>query len=98
MIKSDILQETIDKTIVIHTRQDVEAILDDNKRLRSERQKSDFMGHRARIPCVIEMKWLNEEWQRGNTKLRWGSREWLQIVDRKLQDPDWKYLLVGYGK
>ena len=93
---SNLVQDKIDKTIVNEMRQDCEPILEHNKLLRSLPQKSDWGAHVASIPCVIEMKWLNDEWKRGNTKLRWGSREWMAIVEAKLQDPDWKFLKVGY--
>ena len=74
--------------------QDVEPILENNKRLRTEEQKSDWGRHIASIPDVIYMQWFDEEHKRGNTKLRMYSKEFDAIVHRKLQDPEWAYLRV----
>lgn len=81
------------RTITVYSRDDVEPFLEHNKRLRSMGQKSDMMRHVASIPNVICVKWLNEEWRRGN-HIRYLSEEWDQIVAKKLQDPDWAYLRV----
>lgn len=86
-----------DKSIVVYSTDDVEAILERNKVLRSLEQKSDWGRHIASIPNIIETKWLNEEWQRGNTELRYLSREWKQLVARKLQNPEWAYLRTDAG-
>lgn len=79
-------------TYTIERIQDVEAILEANKRLRSQSQKSDWGRHVATVPNVILERWLNEEWQRGNCALMLGSDEFNRIVKRKLQDPEWQYL------
>ena len=73
--------------------QDVEPILDNNRRLRNEPQdrKSSFR-HVASVPVVILEKWLNEELARGNKAIRWGSAEFDHLVARKLRDPDFAYL------
>jgi hypothetical protein len=42
---------------------------------------------------VILLRWLNEEYTRGNTHLRLFTREFNDtVVRRKLQDPEWRYL------
>lgn len=71
--------------------QDVEDILENNKRLRSERQDADWGRHVASIPNVIYVRWLNEEHARGNP-VRPFSPEFDEIVQKKLQDPEWAYL------
>jgi len=76
---------------VQHT-QDVEPILEWNKEARREEQHSDWGRHVARIPNVIYVKWLDEEYRKGNTTLRMFSPEFDEIVQRKLQDPEWAYL------
>jgi hypothetical protein len=76
---------------VKHT-QDVEPILEANKRLRDERQKSDWGRHVASIPNVIYMRWLQEEYDRGNVSLRPFTQEMDDIVAKKLKDPEWAYL------
>lgn len=68
--------------------QDVEPIIEHNKLLRSQQQKSDWGRHRYRIPNVVLEKWLNEEWARGNTSMTFGSEEFYQMVERRMQDPD----------
>lgn len=68
--------------------QDVEPILEHNKYLQGEPQKSDWGRHVASVPSVIVEKWLNEEYARGNVHLRYlgpGFDEWFQ---KKIKDPD----------
>jgi len=80
-----------DKTVVEQI-QDVEDILEHNKALRAEKQNSDWGRHVARIPNVIMVRWLNEEWARGNTTIRLFGPEMDALVERKLKDPEWAYL------
>ena len=72
--------------------QDCEPILDNNKRLQSTPQKAETFRHIGTIPNVILFRWLKEEWDRGNTTLRYLSQEFLQLIARKLRDPDWMWL------
>jgi len=72
--------------------QDVEPILERNRQLRAERQKSDWGRHVASIPPVILTKWLNEEYARGNFHIRAFGAEMDELVTRKLKDPEWAYL------
>lgn len=69
--------------------QDVEAILDNNKRLQSEQQKSDWGRHIASIPNVILEKWINED---GVNYLSLPKDEFARMVKRKLRDPDYAWL------
>lgn len=80
------------QTLILNRIQDVEPIIEQNKKLQSQRQNSDWGRHVATIPNVIIEKWLNEEWNRGNTKMLPFTPEFDELVERKLQDPDWKYL------
>ena len=41
---------------------------------------------------MILVKWLNEEYVSGNVGLRMYTAEFNELVQRKLQDPDWAYL------
>lgn len=81
-----------DKDVIAVTTQDVEPILERNKTLRSEEQKSDWGRHVATVPNNVAYQWLVEEWTRGNKNLRMFSPEWMALVKRKLDDPDWAYL------
>jgi hypothetical protein len=72
--------------------QDVEPILEHNKDLRTQDQRSDWGRHVASIPNVIYVRWLDEEHAKGNTTLRMFTPEFDEIVQRKLADPDWAYL------
>lgn len=85
------LDSSSDNFAIEHV-QDVEPILERNKLLRSERQKSDWGRHVAEIPNVIYVKWLDEEHARGNTSLRLFTPEFDAIVQKKLRDPEWAYL------
>lgn len=81
-----------EKLIIADTWQDVEAILEHNKALRSMPQKSDWGRHVASIPNVIMTRWLNEEYMRGNVGLRMFTKEFDELVAKKLRDPEWAYL------
>ena len=82
-----------DGNLTVYSEQDVEPILDHNKQLRGEAQRSDWGRHTATIPNVILVQWLNEEYARGNTELRLFTPEFDNtVVKRKLQDPEWAYL------
>ena len=72
--------------------QDVEDVIENNKRLQGEKQNSEWGRHVASIPVVFLERWLNEEWQRGNTTIRLFGSEMDKLVERKLKDPDWKWL------
>ncbi len=78
--------------------QDVEPILDWNREARREEQHSDWGRHIARIPNVIYIRWLDEEHAKGNTNLRPFSKEFDEIVNKKLQDPEYAYLRVDKPK
>jgi hypothetical protein len=91
-MRTRLLLDRNEKRIIASTWQDVEPILDHNKALRSEAQHSTWCRHVATIPNLILVKWLNEEYARGNTRLRIFSPEFNELVARKLRDPDWKYL------
>jgi hypothetical protein len=81
-----------EKLIVVESMQDVEPILESNKALRSIPQNSDWGRHVATIPNVVLVQWLNEEHKRGNTQLCLFSREFDELVKRKLRDRDWLFL------
>ena len=94
-----------ERLIVTETIQDVEDILDRNQTLRALEQRSDWGRHVAEIPNVILVRWLNEEYARGNVALRMYTKQFDEIVARKLKDPEWAYLRVdgpshkvGYGR
>jgi len=48
--------------------------------------------HIATIPNVVLVRWLNEEHARGRTDLALFSKEFDEVVQHKLNDPDWAYL------
>jgi hypothetical protein len=76
------------------TFQDVEPVIDDNKRLNATEQTGDDFRHTARIPLNILHMWLQDEWDKGNNTIRWGNEEFDLLIKRKLQDPDWVHLRV----
>ena len=91
-MRTDLLLDRGERKIVAVSEQDVEPILERNHALRGAPQRSDWGRHVATIPNVILVKWLNEEYARGNLSLRMFTREFDALVERKLQDPDWKAL------
>jgi hypothetical protein len=95
-MRTEVLLDRADRRIIAATWQDVEPILERNKLLRSmpqpPRRRGDWGRHIASIPNVILVKWLNEEYAQGNTRLRMFTPEFNELVARRLRDSDWKYL------
>ena len=80
--------ETSDTT-VLHYEQDVEAVLDRNKRAQNE--ASGPMGdmvHVASIPASIQLKWMIEH------GVDMFNPDHAKGVERLLNDPDYRYLKV----
>ena len=69
--------------------QDVEPILERNKALQADEQRSDWGRHIASIPAVILEKWINDD---GVNYLSLPKDEFARLVKRKLRDPDWAWL------
>jgi len=84
--------EVKDGTLTVHTYQDVEDIIENNKRLKSDPVKSDWGRHVATIPNNILLQWLQDEWARGNVNMRLFDEEFNKLVQRKLRDHDWLFL------
>lgn len=76
----------------VRTYQDVEDIVERNKALQNEPQKSDWGKHVATVPNNILLQWLNEEYARGNVNIKLFDDEFNRIVERKLKDHDWLFL------
>lgn len=93
-VTARVLLDSNGEDLAIKHVQDVEPILDWNKEARRDEQSSDWGRHIARIPNVIYVKWLDEAHAKGNTSLRMYSKEFDEIVHKKLQDPEWAYLRV----
>lgn len=81
-------------TVTTRAVQDVEDIIERNKRLQNEEQRSDWGRHIASIPNIFMEKWLNEEWSRGNMIMNIYGPEMEEIVWKKLRDPEYRWLRV----
>lgn len=79
------------KDFAIERVQDCTDILENNAELRKKEQRSDWGRHVASVPNVILIKWMDEERARGNP-IKFGSKEYYELVYRKLQDPEWANL------
>lgn len=79
------------KDFAIEHVQDIEDIIERNKALRAEPQRSDFGRHIASIPNVVIVKWMNEAHARGHQVMPF-TKEFDELIARKLRDPDWAYL------
>lgn len=77
--------------------QDVEPILDDNKRARESDGYSPSRDLRriASIPMVVIVQWMNES---GINLMALPKREFAAFVKRKLADPEWFHLRTAGGK
>jgi hypothetical protein len=91
-MRTDVLLDSAG-TVIASATQDVEPILERNRQLSAQPQRGD-LRHLATIPNVILLKWLNEEHARGNAGLRLFTKEFDELVAKKLADPDWAYLCI----
>jgi hypothetical protein len=91
-MRTNLLLDRGEKKIVAVTTQDVEPILEHNAALRGEAQRGAWGRHVATVPNVILVRWLNEEYARGNGELRMFTPEFYALVARKLEDPEWAHL------
>lgn len=91
-VATSIYYDAGDRKVTFLRVQDVEPVLEQNAKLRSARQCSDWSRHIASIPNVILERWLHEEMARGNISIRLSSKEFDALIARKLNDPDWRYL------
>ncbi len=89
-MRTDVLLR--DGNVIASTWQDVEPIIERNKLLQAEPQTNSWCRHVATIPNVFLVRWLNEEFAAGNTRLRMFTPEFNELVARKLRDPDWRFL------
>lgn len=69
--------------------QDCEDIVERNKALRAEPQRSDWGRHVATIPNNILLKWMLEE---GVPVFGMPAHEWGAFLRKKLADPQWRDL------
>lgn len=92
LLPTELHIDEADKTLTINRIQDVEPIIELNKYLQTVQQKSDWGRHVATIPNIFYEKWIREEWDRGNIGIRIHTEEFDKLVERKLQDPDWRWL------
>jgi len=102
-MQTEIVKLTEKRNIVVVSTDDVGPTLERNKLIRTIEQKSDWGRHIATIDNIIQVMWLNEEWKRGN-HIRYLSREWDELLKRKLKDPEWALVrtdapshCVGWG-
>jgi hypothetical protein len=94
-VNTVILPDRNDRTILSHSVQDCDALLEKNKVMRDIPKKGDWAWPLAEVPNILIYQWLDEEYRKGNTKLRPHTREFREtVVRKKLQDPNYKYLLV----
>jgi len=81
----------------IESVQDVEPFLELNKALQNDPEYSrqgikQSWWHVARIPILVQEKWLREEGIDIYNKDHWPK------VKQKLNDPEWRYLRTATGK
>ena len=85
-MRTDLLLDRGERKIIASTTQDVEPIPEHNKELRNQpqppRRRGDWGRHIATIPNVILVRWMNEEYARGNVSLRMFTREFDALMAR----------------
>lgn len=83
------------RDLVVRSYQDVEDIVERNKVLANEPQKSDWGRHVASIPNNILNQWLQEAWASGNIDMKLFDEQFNALIARKLRDHDWLFLRTG---
>ena len=91
-VRRRIHQDYGERTTTFEISQDVEPQIDLNRKLRDMEQPSDWGRHIASIPVTVLTQWLNEAYANGNTSLTMASREFDEIIRKKLRDHDWLWL------
>ena len=86
-VKTLVHSNAAERSYTFERVQDVEDILERNKQLQMEPQKSDWGRHLASVPMVIIEKWLNEEAEKGN-HIEFLSQEFNAWFDKKIRDPE----------
>lgn len=90
--------------IEMHSSQNITAILDQNKRdqndsnFRNGYSEDGDMKHVARVPLIIWKQWWIEEKKRQGRTIPLYGKEMNEIVRKKLNDPDNKFLRTGGGE
>ena len=89
--------DPLTKKTTIETVQDVSGILDFNHERRkdesySKRGIKEEMWHAARIPVIIQYKWL------ADYGIDVWNKDHQDKVDKMLDDPEWRYLKTTTGK
>ena len=88
-VKRKLFVDRTEKKATFVTVQDVEPIIEQNKILQTlEQTNTDGLKHIAQIPLNIINKWLNEEWAKGNTTMRFGDDEFEMMIAAKLADAE----------
>ena len=84
-------------TAVVEVRQDCERIIEHNKRLQGAGPHNigDWGRLRARIPLALAHKWMVED---GVNWLALPKDERSAYLKRKLNDPQYRHLMVDGGK
>ena len=84
-----------DEKVIFKTTQDEKPIISANKAFQAIADgytSSRNMQHVARVPVVVIEQWLTE------SGLKYGSREFMNLCTKKLNDPEYVYLRTGLGK
>ena len=90
--------DPIAEILVTHRIQDVEPVLEENKRILRNAEEGNggytqdrSMQYVAQIPTILLEKWLREE----HIKY-WEPEGWAKVIE-KLDDTDYKFLRTGPG-
>lgn len=90
---------TDDDSFVIETVQDVQPILEQNKKLlNSSPNRKANMRHVASVPNVVNEEWKKEFKRKTGLNPDWSPEPWLKFVTAKLNDPDNGFLRTWKGK
>lgn len=81
--------EVKDGDLLVDYYQDCQDIIDRNKALQNEPQKSDWGRHIGTIPNGILLHWMVTE---GVNLFALPADEFGRYIKRKLDDPDWRFL------
>lgn len=80
-----------DDSLQVKVTQDVEDIIENNKRLQTTPQKSDWGRHIASVPNVFINKMMDDAYARGNVNMKMFDEEFNRFYEHNIRNnPEWR--------
>lgn len=80
------------RDLVVRSYQDVEDIIENNKKAHLDGKQNGDFRKIASIPNNVLNQWLQDAWASGNVDMKLFDEQFNAIVAKKLRDHDWLFL------